>query len=97
MSNLNLCASTITLVRYVPSSLIPLSCFALSECWETYNSSKPAQEVCSQCGEALAVVEGKFSGSFVKLGDGIKVHGGCMTAVRISSSVMGRAWGRFET
>ncbi len=49
--------------------------FSLSECWEAYNSSKPAKETCSLCGEALAFVEGKFSGSFLKLGDGIKVHG----------------------
>lgn len=62
----------------MPAHNPPLSFFvsSLSECWEAYNASKPAKETCSHCGDALAVVEGKFSGSFVKLGDGIKVHGG---------------------
>lgn len=77
------------IVWYVPSSLTsPAAVFALSECWEAYNASKPAKETCSHCGEALAVVEGKFSGSFVKLGDGIKVHGGFMMAFQISSRAL---------
>lgn len=48
---------------------------ACSECWEAYKGSKPAAEKCGECGEPLSFVEGKFSGSYVTLGDGIKVHG----------------------
>lgn len=32
-------------------------------------------ETCGFCGEALAVVEGKYSGTFIVVGDGVKVHG----------------------
>lgn len=67
----------------------PLIIVALSECWDAYNAAKPAKETCSHCGEALAVVEGKFNGSFLNLGDDIKVHGGFTSAVRISSSILG--------
>ncbi|CAB1111731.1 unnamed protein product [Ectocarpus sp. CCAP 1310/34] len=51
-----------------------------SECWEAYKGSKPAAEKCGECGEPLSFVEGKFSGSYVTLGDGIKVHVECRSA-----------------
>lgn len=46
-----------------------------SECWEDFNRSKPATEKCSQCGEPLAIVAGKFSGNYIQLENGIKLHG----------------------
>lgn len=46
-----------------------------SECWEAFNATKPPKEKCSQCGESLSSIDGKFSGSFVQLDGGPKLHG----------------------
>lgn len=46
-----------------------------SECWEAYNSAKPPKETCTQCKQPLEAVDGKFSGEFVAMDDGVKLHG----------------------
>lgn len=51
--------------------------FHYSECWEEYQGSKPPTEKCSQCGEPLSGVGGKFSGNYMKLEGDVKVHGTC--------------------
>lgn len=79
-----------TAIVTAPLPCILSLCCAGSECWEAFNSTKPAKEKCKQCEEPFAVVEEKFSGNFVQLDDGAKVHGAFAQSFRYRNLMVKR-------